>query len=126
MITELQMSTIGGHFPVLINKGYAGFREMTARNEVVVDVAGTSHGSTVLLFACRRHLVLQKLGDAGLQAITAWDENVHVLEIARAPALGTLNITRSWMIPCNYFCYFSSNILLWYLASLCCFLRGET
>ena len=85
------MSTIGRHFPVLVNKWYAGLRQVTARNELVVDVTGTSHGSTTVLFACGRHLILHQLGEAGLQAITARNENVHILQIARAPALRTVS-----------------------------------
>ena len=95
------MSAVGRHFPVLINKGYAGFREMTAPNELVVDVAGTSHGRTVLLFAGGRQWLAQHPGGAGLQAVTAGDEEVQVLEIARFPALGTF----SCRIPENYFRY---------------------
>ena len=79
---------------------------MTATNELVVDEAGTTTGSTILLFANRRHLVLHHLGEAGLQAVTARNENVHVLQIARASALGTVDITGSWLSPGNYFYFY--------------------
>ena len=96
---------------------------MTATNELVVDEAGSSAGRTILLFANRRHLVLHHLGEAGLQAVAARNEDVHVLQIAGAPALRTV----SWRIPENYFMLlFISNTLVLDLASLVCFLRGET
>ena len=87
------MSTISSGLPILVNIGYAGFRQMTATNELVVDEAGSSAGRTILLFANRRHLVLHHLGVAGLQAVAARNEDVHVLQIAGAPALSAVNIT---------------------------------
>ena len=100
------MSTISRGLPILVNVRYAGFGEVTATNELVVDEAGTTTGSTILLFANRRHLVLHHLGVAGLQAVTARNENVHVLQIARASALGTVDITGSWLSPENYFYFY--------------------
>ena len=93
------MSTVCCHFPVLIHERYAGFREMTAANVVVVEEAGTSSGSTILLFAGGRQGLAHHPGPAGLQAVTARNEEVLVLQVARASALSTV----SSRIPDDYF-----------------------
>ena len=113
------MSTIASSLTILINERNAGFRQMTAPYELVVDKAGTPTGRTILLFADRRHLVLHHLGVAGLQAVAAGDEDVHVLQVAGAAALCTVN---SW-IPGNY--SISHGFFLVF-ASLHWFLGGET
>ena len=46
--TELQMSTISRGLTILVNIGNAGFRQMTATYELVVDEAGTSTGRAIL------------------------------------------------------------------------------
>ena len=103
MCTELQMSTISRGLTILVNIGNAGFRQMTATYELVVDEAGTSTGRAILLFADCRHLVLHQVREAGLQAVAARNENVHVLQIARAATLGTVIMTIGWLIPAKYF-----------------------
>ena len=119
MCTELQMSTISRGLTILVNIGNAGFRQMTATYELVVDEAGTPTGRTILLFADRRHLVLHHLGVAGLQAVAAGDEDVHVLQVAGAAALRTI---KCW-IPGNHSIF--QDVFLGF-ASPHWFLGGET
>ena len=95
---------------------------MTAANVVVVEEAGTSSGSTILLFAGGCQGLAHHPGPAGLQAVTARNEEVLVLKVARASALGTV----SSRIPDDYFRFIIFNILVLDLASLHCWRRGET